>query len=192
MARVWNKSLLLLVICSCLVSVSLSQDLPDTDYFNWIKEHFIWINRWRTNPWEAWVYHEMQDEWRTMDFEYNGLPARTYACFDDLKDLKEKGNRHCNNVGIWRSGSGAIQDAINYFFFLEDPETEYIQNSLQWSDELTLSASLYMQEFEGCSLWQLNLQEDLPVHDELIKLGVEFEDHMRIVLYPERFKWSNP
>lgn len=49
-----------------------------------------------------------------------------------------------------------------------------------------------MQEFEGCSLWQLNLQEDLPVHDELIKLGVEFEDHMRIVLYPERFKWSNP
>lgn len=68
----------------------------------------------------------MQDEWRTMDFDYNGLPPRTYVCFDDLRDLKEKGNRHCNNVGIWKSGSGALTDAINFFFYLEDPELNFM------------------------------------------------------------------
>lgn len=64
--------------------------------------------------------------------------------------------------------------------------------SLEWSDELGLSAAQYMKELQGCSIWQPNLQNDIDMHDYLYQNGVEFESHLRLVLYPERFIWSDP
>lgn len=95
----------------------------------------------------------MQQEWRTMWYEYNGMPPGFYTCFDDLKDLKERGNEHCNNVGLWKSGTGAFMDAINWYLTLEDQQPDYNYQALKWSDELALSAGLYVKEFEGCSVW---------------------------------------
>lgn len=63
----------------------------------------------------------MQHEMRSMNFEYNGMPNNTYVCYDDLKDLVKRGNEKCNNVGLWKSGSGAIIDNILYYnVMLED------------------------------------------------------------------------
>ena len=131
------------------------------------------------------MYTMMQDELRTINYEYNGMPPGTYVCFDDLKDLKQRGNEHCNHIGLWKSGSGAMIDAISFYLSLEDPESGYEPKSLEWSDELALSAALYTQELQGCSLWQPNLQEDIDVHEFLVQNNIEFEDHLRIVVYPE-------
>lgn len=75
------------------------------------------------------------------------MPPGFYTCFDDLKDLKERGNEQCNNVGLWRSGTGAFIDAISWFENLEEEYADYVYPAFKWSDELTLSASLYVQEF---------------------------------------------
>jgi len=49
------------------------------------------------------------------------MPNNTYVCYDDLKDLVKRGNEKCNNVGLWKSGSGAIIDNILYYnVMLED------------------------------------------------------------------------
>jgi len=50
-----------------------------------------------------------------MNFEYNGKPSGTYACFDDLAELEKRGNEHCNKVGLWKQGSGALKD--NYLYY---------------------------------------------------------------------------
>jgi len=36
------------------------------------------------------------------------------------------------------------------------------------------------------------LQQDIGKHEYLNNMDVQFEDHTRLVLYPERFRWSSP
>ena len=86
----------------------------------------------------------MQDEWRTINYEYNGKPPGTYVCFDDLRLLKERSNQPCDNIGLWKSGSGAITDNILYYEFMELDTSMSSQPPLRLSDELMYSASKYM------------------------------------------------
>ena len=71
----------------------------------------------------------------------------------------------------------------------DSPATPGPYKGLVWSHELGLSASKYMEDLDGCPIWQPNLLDDGNMHKYLREIA-SFDDHIRFTVYPERFKWG--
>ena len=104
----------------------------------------------------------------------NGEPTETYACWDDLDKVREEhdvwGN-HCDNVGLWQHGPSTLTDFKSYVEARSSP-----RKPLQWSDVLALSASVYMNDLDGCSMYEEQIDEP-PSLNWFIDNFATYRDH---------------
>ena len=86
---------------------------------------------------------------------------------------------------MWRNetfaSNGVASDLANF-----NDNRELI--ALVWSDELAYSASEYINQNSGCNTYLNNLLDDGIEHEHLEKIAY-FEDHERLIFYPEHFAW---
>jgi len=59
---------------------------------------------------------------------------------------------------------------------------------LQWSDALAYSASMFVKQMEGCSIYANQLWKDGHQDDHLRKVAT-FTEHKRFAIYPEKYRW---
>lgn len=85
---------------------------------------------------------------------------------------------------MFKHGESTLSDFSTFLSTLreeiidpEDDETKGPYRGLLWSHELGLSASEYMEDLDGCAIWQPNLLDDGNMHEYLREIA-SFDDHI--------------
>lgn len=85
---------------------------------------------------------------------------------------------------MFKHGESTLSDFSTFLSTLreeiidpEDDESEGPYRGLLWSHELGLSASEYMEDLDGCAIWQPNLLDDGNMHEYLREIA-SFDDHI--------------
>ena len=170
--------------------------LPNTPYFNRISEFVNILNRWRADKTNLMNYIDHQDDIRGYPLEDDGDYPN--YCFDNYYELVEAydssdSNYECRRIGYHYQG----YEAIGEFYDFIDDDKHITERSnvealpLQWSDELGLSASNYIEYMSGCNVYQPTAYYDEDLEEYLEDLA-DYDDHFRVVVYPERFDWTHP
>lgn len=73
----------------------------------------------------------------------------------------------------------------------DDDYPYYEPQAFTWSNELALAASMYLKDLEGCNVYQPLILSDGEANDYLSQIA-SFSQNRRMVIYPERMKWSEP
>lgn len=130
----------------------------------------------------------MQQSLRQIHEPRAGEPADTFTCWDSLDDLEERADRQyykCNTIGMTREKNafGNLLDEVDYRISHDQQLPP-----LRWSDPLALSASMFLKQIEGCSVYANQLWRDGNEHEFLSNFA-DFEEHDRFFIYPEQFDW---
>lgn len=168
----------------------IKQELPNTPYFDRITHLLHWVNRFRGDPEELSDYSTDQNAARTIA-DFNSK-TNTYMCWDNFEDID---STKCDNIGLWKHGKDSIVQFQDYVDDNTGSENYVLRrsnstDSLLWSDALGRSASDYIDQLDGCSVWAPNLKDDGNMHDQLRNYA-QFDDHTRFVVYPQRFRWGS-
>lgn len=111
-----------------------------------------------------------------------------YACFDDFSSIV---GANCQKRGLFKHGESTLTSLTTFVNTLRNQILDgESKRGLLWSHELGLSASEYMEDLDGCAIWQPNLLDDGNMHEYLREIA-SFDDHIRFTVYPERFRWSS-
>lgn len=94
----------------------------------------------------------------------------------------------CKRVGLWREDANNKWDQFLIDLDLSIGDNEL--SGLDWSEELSASASNIVERLSGCNVWAHNVMENLYETSYLESLAV-FADHRRFIIYPERFQWAD-
>jgi len=62
--------------------------------------------------------------------------------------------------------------------------------SLKWNEGLAYSAGSFMENFIGCNVFPPSVINEGSEHDYIDLVFEDFSEHRRVLLVPERFKWS--
>lgn len=118
-----------------------------------------------------------------------GKKNDTYVCLDDLKSLESKSqlnNRlNCANIGITKineDGKNTLQQFDDYLQKLKVKRDSIV--GIKWSDALAYSASMFVKQMEGCSIYANQLWKDGHQDDHLKKIAT-FTEHKRFAIYPD-------
>lgn len=77
-----------------------------------------------------------------------------------------------------------LGDLINGDYGLETDE-------FVWSDELEMSANWYLQDITGCNVYQPTIINDKDPRYYINQIAT-YENHYRLVIYPEKNIWNDP
>jgi len=61
---------------------------------------------------------------------------------------------------------------------------------LRWSDALAYSASMFVKQMEGCSIYANQRWKDGHEDDHLKKVA-SFTEHKRFAIYPDKIRWTD-
>jgi len=108
-------------------------------------------------------FNQLEIDNRVVKVERNGEPAGTYVCLDDFKDLVERKSSSylsCGAIGLTKmvNGKNALESFKDHLTSLKPKRTSI--TALKWSDELAYSASMFVKEMEGCSVYANQLWKD--------------------------------
>ena len=115
--------------------------------------------------------------------------AGTYTCLDDFEQLSSMDKSElryykCDRVGLTRHLDAFDEFKVDIERRSEEPP------ALKWSNALAMSASLFMKELEGCSLYADQLWRDGNEHGHLRRIAT-FTAHERYMIYPEGIQPTN-
>lgn len=131
--------------------------------------------------------NDQQDK-RMIDVAVNGMPPRTYACWDYYATLNPFGA--CNWRGLWRNGPYTLKFFERYLRLLKE-EGDPLHN-LEWNTELSIAAADYLKDLEGCRSIPDQIYHSKPDTTFVDDIFFRYERHHRVVLMPMRFPWINP
>ena len=86
------------------------------------------------------------------------------------------------------NGKNALESFKDHLISLKPKRTSI--TALKWSDELAYSASMFVKEMEGCSVYANQLWKDGHQDEHLRKIAT-FTEHKRFALYPEKIRWTD-
>jgi len=98
----------------------------------------------------------------------------------------------CKWKGVWREAADDkwddFEEDLDLILEWDDNAEVYdIELSgLDWSSELSASASNLVEKLSGCNVWAHNVRDNLYDTDYLESIA-EFKDHRRLFIYPEWF-----
>lgn len=189
-------------ISICLLICLLAVSQAENEYIEMQTEVYIHLNKFRTNltylrdytehEFSLWVYTP-----DSPDLEFP-LDTEHYICYDDKDSLEDRDVenlrfplRACSKRGMLRQGGGAA-GRDNFLKDIDDAmawSNDHLR-PLEWSDALTLSASWFLEDLDGC-----HLNPDQLINDEYMEFYLDsiatYDDHRRIILFPRRFKWED-
>lgn len=101
-------------------------------------------------------------------------------------------SEECKWKGVWREGSNDkwdhFEEDLDLILNLDDgnADNDIELSGLDWSAELSASASNLVEKLSGCNVWAHNVRDNLYDTDYLESIA-EFKDHRRLFIYPEWF-----